>query len=409
MRKRLSIILMAMLAYSICFTQSTDLIIRKNADKVEIPFEYRNNFIIIDVLLNDIFPLKFIFDTGAEHTILTKREITDLLQVNYQRRFTIMGSDMKTELYAYLATGVRFQINQLLATNRTMLVLDDDYFRFEEFAGINVQGILGADFFRRFIVKIDFKKRKITLYNPAKFEPPSKKFKEIPIEIHRHKPYVQGSTKLQDGLESDLKLLVDSGASLALLLHTKTDPNLKLPPQVIRSSLGMGLGGTIEGFMGRVQHFEMADYYFDNLGVNFQELLEGADSSYLNDRNGIVGNQILSRFTMIIDYVRSKLYLKPNRELKRKFSYDKSGLAIAGTGVNHNEFTVFYVVPGSPSDEAGIKVGDRIKSFNNIPASFLTLNDIVRKLHRKKGKTVKMKISRGEETFLVSFKLRDMI
>lgn len=410
MKKNISIVLLTVLVSCISWSQSTDLIIRKNAPKVEIPFEYQNNFIIIKVLLNGVFPLKFIFDTGAEHTILTKREITDLLQVNYQRKFTVLGSDLKTELYAYLATGVRFQIDKLLATNRTMLVLDDDYFRFEEFAGINVQGILGADFFRRFVVKIDYRKRQITLYDPSKFDPPSpKKYSQIPVEVHRHKPYFNAKVKLQNGLESDLKLLMDTGASLTLLLHTDTDPNLELPPSVIRASLGMGLGGTIEGFMGRVQHFEFGDFVFDNMGTNFQEIIERSDSTYLNDRNGILGNQILSRFTVIIDYVRGKVYLSPNKEFKRKFLYDKSGLAVAGSGIDFNTFTIFYVVPGSPADEAGLKVGDEIRTLNKIPTSFLSLSDVVRKFHGKKGKKIKMKIKRGDETIQVFFRLRDLI
>ena len=192
------------------FGQGLDMIIRQNAKKVDIPFEYENNFIIINLIFNDAFPLKFIFDTGAEHTILTKREITDLLQVNYQRSFTIFGADMQTELTAYLAQGVRLQLGNLYARNRTILVLDEDYFKFEEFTGIDVQGILGADFFRRFIVRINYRKRVITLYDPVHFKEPTEKFTKIPIEVHRHKPYVRATTKLTNQSPIDVKLLIDS-------------------------------------------------------------------------------------------------------------------------------------------------------------------------------------------------------
>ena len=41
--------------------------------QIDIPFEYTNNFIILTVHFNGLLPLKFIFDTGAEHTILSKR------------------------------------------------------------------------------------------------------------------------------------------------------------------------------------------------------------------------------------------------------------------------------------------------------------------------------------------------
>ncbi|HOY18537.1 MAG TPA: hypothetical protein PLC89_14620, partial [Haliscomenobacter sp.] len=56
--------------------QINDLVFLNGETHVDIPFDYENNFIVIKLMFNDIFPLKFIFDTGAENTILTKREIT---------------------------------------------------------------------------------------------------------------------------------------------------------------------------------------------------------------------------------------------------------------------------------------------------------------------------------------------
>jgi len=33
-----------------------------NSDKIEIPFEYQNNFILVKIRLNEFIPLTFIFD-----------------------------------------------------------------------------------------------------------------------------------------------------------------------------------------------------------------------------------------------------------------------------------------------------------------------------------------------------------
>ena len=51
-----------------------------NGEKVEIPFEYINGFIVVDIIFEKVLPLKFILDTGAENTILLKRTYTDLLK-----------------------------------------------------------------------------------------------------------------------------------------------------------------------------------------------------------------------------------------------------------------------------------------------------------------------------------------
>lgn len=66
--------------------------------KATIPFRYIHNFIIVEARIYGIIPLQFIFDTGAEHIILFKREYTDLLQVPYDRRIPVLGSDMSREI-----------------------------------------------------------------------------------------------------------------------------------------------------------------------------------------------------------------------------------------------------------------------------------------------------------------------
>ncbi|MCB0614677.1 MAG: clan AA aspartic protease, partial [Phaeodactylibacter sp.] len=146
--------------------QMLDMEIQRGLRRIDIPFDYVNGFIIVNITFDQAFPLRFIFDTGAEHTILSKREITDLLNVNYLRRFPIIGADLSKELYAYLVQGIEIKVGNIIAKNRSVLVLEEDYFRFEEYAGIDVQGILGSDFFRRFVVKINYSRHVISLYDP---------------------------------------------------------------------------------------------------------------------------------------------------------------------------------------------------------------------------------------------------
>lgn len=381
----------------------------RNVKKVEIPFEYENNFIIVKVMFNDIFPLKFIFDTGAEHTILTQREITDLLQINYERRFVLVGSDMSTELYAYLARGVKLTIHNMVATNRSILVLDEDYFRFEEYGGINVHGILGADLFRRFIVKINYRRKIITLYDPATFNPPRGKASEFPLELHRNKPYLVAHTSLNKNSNIQAKYLVDTGASISLLLYTNSHPAFNLPPKYVRSKIGMGLGGFLQGFMGRVDQINIGEHHLDGVITNFQELSPEVDTAFLNKRNGIIGNQILDRFIVTIDYIKGKLYLEPDKSFRRKFQYDKSGLILAASGVNLNVFTVVDLIENSPAAEAGIQVGDEIKKVNGFPTTFMHLVDLSKRFQKKAGKKIRLVVKRGEQRLTTRFQLRELI
>lgn len=408
--KRLTHAIILFFAFTITApAQQPDMEIQRGVRRIDIPFEYINGFIVVKVVFEGVFSLQFIFDTGAEHTILSKREVTDLLRANYLRRFPIVGADLSKELYAYLVQGIQLKVGNIIANNRSILVLEEDYFRFEEYAGIDVQGILGSDFFRRFVLKINYSRRVISLYDPQYFEPPGKGYVQIPIEIQRNKPYIKARVQFHQDTTIQLRLLIDSGASLALLLHTDTHPGLELPERVIPSNLGAGLGGFIQGYMGRIQELDFESFTFREVITQFQETSFFLDTTYAAQRNGIIGNDILGRFNVIIDYIKEKAYLAPNRTYDDQFEYDRSGLFLAASGPGLNNYVVYGVIPGSPAATAGILSGDEITGINCLPASFFTLGGINRQFQKKAGARVRLKIKRGKERMKVSFRLRDLI
>ncbi len=379
--------------------------------KIEIPFEYENDLLVVKVVFNGIFPLKFIFDTGAEHTILTRREITDLLAVNYRRKFTLYGADLTTPLTAYLATGISMEVGNLLVNHQNMLVLEEDYLNFDEFNGIDVHGILGADMFRRFVVTINYPRRTIQLTPANKFKPPKKNWEQYPIEIHRSKPYlnVPISTPGQDIMVAT-KLLVDSGSSLPLIIYPETVAGLTIPENTIPAELGLGLGGYLEGVIGRVGKMEIGQTQLIDVVTSFQSLSISLDSNALNNRNGIIGNKTLEHFHIIIDYINDVFYLKPlNKRKPPKFQFDKSGLFIVAGGKNVNKFKIASVVPNSPGEEAGLQKGDDIMAINGFPLSLSRLSAIQRKFRKKEGKVFKITYKRDGQRYKTEIILKKLI
>ena len=106
--------------------QVFDLAQHRTFTKEEVPFRFEGNFILVSVLFNNLLPLTFILDTGAEYSILTKKEIADFLNIDYQKRYTLYGADMQEELYAYLSKNISLQMGDLQATHRSILVLEED-------------------------------------------------------------------------------------------------------------------------------------------------------------------------------------------------------------------------------------------------------------------------------------------
>jgi hypothetical protein len=361
------------------------------------------------VTFNHFFPLKFIFDTGAENTILARKEVADLFGVQYEREFKILGSDMKTILTAYLVRNIHLRVGNFVVPNESMLVLDDDYFRFQEISGVEVHGILGADVFRGLVVSINYDRKVITLMKKSSFKGPGKGYTSTAIEVFRNKPYLTTDVFIRKDSSVKVKLLLDTGATLAVMLYTDTHPSLLLPPHTLKGQIGMGLGGYLEGYLGRVNQLKFGSEHFNEVLTNFQEVNGGVDTTLLFGRNGIIGNKILNRFNVILDYTSETMYLKPSRRFSKKFDYDKSGLVVIAAGKKLNSFVVIEVIEESPAGAAGFQKGDIIKRVNLHPSFLLSLSYLHHIFSRKEGKKVKVIIERDGKRMKKSFTLRNLI
>jgi len=379
-----------------------------NSRVFEIPFEYKNHFILIKLVFEKRLPLTFIFDTGAETTLLTSIEVASAMSLSYEREIQIVGADLEMELRAFLVRDVHLKLNELSLDRQSILVLEEDVFHFNEYTGEEIHGILGANVFRRFVVEIDFEKRVIRLISPNDFVPP-KKTQRLPIEVHRGKPYLKTVIKPANKPEMEIKLLLDSGAGLAMLLHPDSNPDLDIPEKVVPGNIGMGLGGDLVGVVGIIPRLYIGESELREVPVHFQEIANRIDSVFLNQRNGILGNQILERYTVTLDYFRGYLYLAPNRKAKKSFPIDKTGLVVIASGPDLNTFLVHAVLNGSPAQEAGIKPGDVILRINYASFRLLDIDNIYHIFSRRAGKKIRMKVERNGEKIKLQFRLEPLL
>ncbi len=384
-------------------------ILKKDFDKIEIPFTYVNGLLVIKVHYNASLYLWFVFDTGAENTILVHKEIAAVLDLKYLRQFRILGADLSTELIAYLTIQNQLEFGELKIINHPVLVLDDDYFNFKEKIGLDIHGILGADIFKRFIVQINYRNKTITLHNPEKFKLPRRQnYQTIPLEIIKNKPYIKARIDIQkDTFFTQKRLLLDTGSATSLLLQTNSHKSLALPRQVIKTPIGFGLGGELQGYFGRIHDLKIGSYHLGSVPTIFQKLPAAYDDKKLI-REGLIGNEVMSHFHVIIDYISQQLYLAPNKNFDDEFAYDKSGLTLISGG-RGSAFYVSYVVPNSPAAIAGVQIGDQIMTINRIPVNFYGLGEVTTKLKKKTGKKIRLRVKRKKEIHIVTFRLKDLI
>src|SRR6185295_927189 len=165
--RRLYVLLIGLLIYSSAFGQ-LGFSLANGATKAEIPIEIHNNLVIVPVILNNQLPLKFIVDTGVRTTILTEKIYSDILRLAYSKKFTISAPGGLNTVNAYIANNVTIDMPGVHGRGHAMLVLENDFLELRSSLGSEVHGILGYELFSRFVVKIDYQARILTLMTPQR-------------------------------------------------------------------------------------------------------------------------------------------------------------------------------------------------------------------------------------------------
>ena len=406
----LSCVLFLYTSFLCVYSQTLGFSLADGRKRVEIPIEIYNNLIVVPVVLNGALPLKFILDTGVRTAILTQKTFTDILNLAYSRKYTISGPGGEQVIDAYITNNVSLELPGVTGRGHALLVLGEDYLELRNYLGTDVHGILGYELFSRFIIEIDYEKKVMTLYQPKRFRK-KRRYQTIPILIEDTKPYVTTEVILADGTKLDAKLLVDSGASHGLMLEPTSDRRIQVPDSTVSSIIGRGLGGEIMGKIGRIESLRMGRYKIDDVIANFPDPNSYFDSLKLGatKRNGAIGGEVLSRFTVIFNFPEQEMYLRKNASFKKDFHYNLSGLTVKAKGSKLNVFEVTAVREKSVADHAGILPGDLLISINGIHTGALDLNSIQGFLNSKPGKRINLIVDRNGQPVRCTFELADQI
>src|SRR5690606_39238877 len=112
--------------------------------------------------------------------------------------------------------------------------------------------------------------------------------------------------------------------------------------------------------MTLVKEFRLGPYRFRQVpNMVFDDEFNVTSYPYLG---GLIGNQILKRFNLIINYQSREIHLKPNTLYREPFEYAYSGMElyyVAGA------ITVGSIVKGSPADACGLREGDIVIAIDN--------------------------------------------
>ena len=120
------------------------------------------------------------------------------------------------------------------------------------------------------------------------------------------------------------------------------------------------MGGKANMHVTTVKEFKFGPYRFRNVPTHiFEDVYHITSYPYLA---GLIGNDVLRRFNVVLNYDRKIFYLTPNSHFHDPFDYSYTGLDLYWI---EGEIRVGDVMTDSPADKAGFRVDDVVISVND--------------------------------------------
>lgn len=386
----------------LALSQNVGLYFEEGKAKTSFPIEVSNNLIVIPVLYGDQ-ELKFILDTGVRSTILIDKDFATSNGIGVQRKIELYGAGSSKPVNAFVTDEIPLTIPGVKSGGLSTLVLEEDFLNLEQHLGTKIHGLIGYDIFSRFIVKVNYYHEKVIIFQPDEFKPKRNYF-ELDLDIKESKPMVKLELELNNQKSFNSKLLVDTGASHAIVLNQQSSAEIDIPDKHIAASLGWGLAGEIKGYLGRIDCIDFGEKKLGGVITSFPIADENDESQY--DRHGSVGGELLKKFHVIFDFPNSNLYLKANRSFKYPFEYNMSGLEFLAQGKDLDRFVISRIRKNAAADNVGFEPGDIVVSLNNIRSEKLDLTKIYTQLNDKEGKKINLTVYRDGQYISRSFLLR---
>jgi len=251
-----------------------------NGDKSMFSFEWHSGLVIVPVRINGSTALSFVLDTGSTRMLIDRRIARDL-GLRTSGTGTLQGAgagqipiefiqDISLDLPGVKSAGYEFSTADLQSL--------------QESVGTKVDGILGYEFFRRFVVTIDYERKELIVTRPDAFHS-GEAAQALPIELKNKWAFVKAEIALPGPVTVQDSFLIDSGSSDAV------DHPIVMKLESRKSTTsGVGLGSPVEGATAQATALRLGRYEVKGPTV---ACCGGAEAT-----SKLVGSDVLRFFTV---------------------------------------------------------------------------------------------------------------
>ena len=275
-----------------------------------IHFQLADSLIYMQASLNGSQPLRVILDTGSSFTVIDE-SVLKMRGLQFVGEGDAYGpGEGATQKFAF-ANHTTLMFAGVNLSNQTVATLPLDWFSRE--LGRSVDGFLGSNIFQNYVVEIDYANQVLRLHDPATFSY-SGSGQRLPLQfLWDNIPSVQAEVVAQDGRAIQGTFLIDSGATAAVWLtraFRDAHPEFLSAEETIEVPNVVAVGGELSARVGRLPAVILGTFEISMPLTQFSQNTSGILAT--PNLAGIIGAQMLQRFTVIFDYTHREMILEPN-------------------------------------------------------------------------------------------------
>ncbi len=321
----------------------------------KVPFEQlTGGIVIMQAKLGD-FPdtLNFILDTGSSGISLdsTTADFLKLKPVASEKTIRgIAGIHKVPFLY-----GQRLRFPGLTIDSLDIHV--NDYAILTSVYGERIDGIIGYSVLSRYILKVDYDSMRIQFYSRGTIR--------YPRGGYLLKPSINtlpsNNARVKDALTINTRFLMDIGAGVCVMFSRDfmQDSSLLSRKRKLLTKEGEGVGGKIDMYISVIKEVKLGPYKFRSVPVYIFD--DDYNVTSYPNLAGLIGNDLLRRFNLILNYDKHEIYITPNSHYEEPFDYAYSGIELY---MIDGYIVVGDVAKGSPAEAAGLQEGDIVVAIN---------------------------------------------
>jgi predicted aspartyl protease len=286
-----------LLVLAACATLGRNTVLfRPNVDG-RLPTQIKAGLFLTTVRIGDREASPFLIDTGSSFIVLDS-ELAKSLHLSLREEGKILESTQTVQR----GTLASLEVGPLAFRDTDVIILDLS--AATPVLWERLAGSLGAPFFARVVVAVDYPRGSITCFDPKSYRLPRGQW--LPIALHAGRPTI--AARLEGNITG--QFLLDTGSNFTVLFypefiqrHGLLDHRETSPHTTVR------VDGPHETRRARIGWFELAGRRFERPLVTFApaEMTKASPK----DLAGEVGGGILREFTIVFNYPESKIALLP--------------------------------------------------------------------------------------------------